>query len=64
VLLDLVVRDGKQRLIKNLTPADIEVYEDGVRQEIKSFARRDEKGLSEVPAVRSGTPAAAQAPTP
>src|SRR5580704_9066284 len=37
VALDLVVRDKKGKLVKNLTPADVEIYEDGVRQQIKSF---------------------------
>ena len=37
VVLDLVVRDKRGRLVKNLTPADVEVYEDGVRQQIKSL---------------------------
>jgi VWFA-related protein len=37
VLLDVVVRDKKGRAIKDLKPADIEVYEDNVRQEVISF---------------------------
>jgi VWFA-related protein len=37
VVLDLVVRDQKGRLVKNLTPADVDIYEDGVRQKIKSL---------------------------
>jgi VWFA-related protein len=37
VALDLVVRDKKGRLVKNLTPGDVEIYEDGVRQQIRSF---------------------------
>src|SRR5271157_1859043 len=37
VALDLVVRDKKGRLVKNLTAADVEIYEDGVRQQIRSF---------------------------
>jgi VWFA-related protein len=37
VLLDAVVRDKSGRLIKNLTAADFQVYEDGARQEINSF---------------------------
>jgi VWFA-related protein len=37
VALDLVVRDKKGRLVKNLTPADVEIYEDGVRQQIRSL---------------------------
>ncbi len=37
VLLDLVVRDKKGHIIKDLKPADIEVYEDNVRQDVTSF---------------------------
>jgi VWFA-related protein len=32
-----VVRDKKGRLVKNLKPGDVEIYEDGVRQEIRSL---------------------------
>src|ERR1019366_6742333 len=38
VALDLVVRDKKGRLVKNLTSGDVEIYEDGVRQQIRSFS--------------------------
>jgi VWFA-related protein len=37
VLLDLVVRDKHGKLVKNLKPGDVEVYEDGVRQPIRGF---------------------------
>ena len=37
VLLDMVVRDKHHRLANDLAPADVEIYEDGVRQEIKHF---------------------------
>lgn len=37
VALDLVVRDKKGRLVKNLKPGDVEIYEDGVRQQLRSF---------------------------
>jgi VWFA-related protein len=37
VVLDVVVRDGRGRVVKNLKPGDLEVYEDTVRQEIRSF---------------------------
>jgi VWFA-related protein len=37
VALDLVVRDKKGRLVKNLKAGDLEIYEDGVRQDIRSF---------------------------
>lgn len=37
VALDLVVRDKKGRQVKNLKPADVEIYEDGVRQQLLSM---------------------------
>src|SRR5205809_7151097 len=37
VTLDIVVRDKKGRPVRDLTAADFEIYEDGVRQQIGSF---------------------------
>src|SRR6266545_748779 len=37
VVLDAVVKDKKGRVVKDLTAADFEVSEDGVRQEVRSF---------------------------
>jgi hypothetical protein len=37
VLLDAVVRDKRGRLARNLTAADFEISEDGVRQQITSL---------------------------
>src|SRR2546421_7337116 len=37
VVLDAVVRDKKGRVVKDLSPSDFEVYEDGVRQDVTSF---------------------------
>ena len=37
VLLDVVVRDQHGRLVTNLKPEDVAVYEDGVRQDVRSF---------------------------
>ncbi|MBZ5626811.1 MAG: VWA domain-containing protein [Acidobacteriia bacterium] len=37
VALDLVVRDRKGRQVKNVKPGDVEIYEDGVRQQLLSF---------------------------
>jgi len=37
ILLDAVVKDKKGHVVKDLKPGDFEVYEDGVRQDIKSF---------------------------
>ncbi len=50
VLLDLVVRDKRNRFVKDLTPADFEVYEDGVPQKVESFrliTRESEAGKPE-----------------
>ena len=33
------MRDKKGRQVKNLKPADVEIYEDGVRQQLLSFRR-------------------------
>jgi len=37
VLLDVVVRDAHGRLVNNLKPEEISVFEDGVRQNVRSF---------------------------
>src|ERR1035441_6807720 len=37
VLLDVVVRDAHGHLINNLKPGEVTVYEDGVRQDVRSF---------------------------
>src|SRR5271154_7517438 len=37
VVLDVVVRDARGRIVKNLKPGDLQVFEDGTRQEIRSF---------------------------
>ena len=37
VLLDLVVHDKRGRQVKNLKAGEVEIYEDGVRQQILSF---------------------------
>src|ERR1022692_984228 len=37
VAIDLAVRDKKGRQVKNVKPGDVEIYEDGVRQQILSF---------------------------
>ena len=34
VMLDVVVRDKKGRLVRDLRPEEIQVFEDGARQEI------------------------------
>jgi len=37
VNLDIVVRDKKGKLVRNLKPSDVQIYEDGVVQQIRSF---------------------------
>lgn len=37
IALDLVVRDKKGRQVKNVKPGELEIYEDGVRQQLLSF---------------------------
>lgn len=37
VVLDLVVRDSKGKIVKNLQQNEVEVFEDGVKQDIRSF---------------------------
>ncbi|HEY3744345.1 MAG TPA: VWA domain-containing protein [Bryobacteraceae bacterium] len=37
VMLDLVVRDKKGRLVRNLKPGEIEVFDDGASRKLRSF---------------------------
>jgi VWFA-related protein len=37
VAVDFVVRDKKGRIVRDLKPSDVEVYEDGVRQDVALF---------------------------
>ena len=47
VLLDVVVRDKKGRSVRDLRPDEIEVYEDGVRQQVGSFRFLDSRAIGE-----------------
>ncbi len=52
VILDVVVKDKKGRVVKDLTAADFEVSEDGQRQQIESFrVVKREKTTAEAPAA-------------
>jgi len=63
VLLDVVVRDKKQKAIRDLTAADFEIFEDGVRQQVDQF--RIVSHDAPPPAAASVTPSApAQADAP
>jgi VWFA-related protein len=37
VLLDVTVRDAHGRIVKNLKPTDLEIFEDGVKQDVRAF---------------------------
>ena len=56
VSVDFVVRDKDGKLIPDLTPADVEVFEDGVRQEVEALrlVRRAEADAPTAPAVAAG----------
>ena len=70
VLLDLVVRDAHGKLVTNLKPEEVAVYEDGVRQDVRSFRLvagsevrvEDEKQTAEAQAAAATTPAPATRP--
>src|ERR1039457_4466358 len=70
VLLDLVVRDAHGKLVTNLKPEEVAVYEDGVRQDVRSFRLvagsevrvEDEKQAAEAQAAAATTPAPATRP--
>jgi hypothetical protein len=46
VLLDFVVRDKHQREVKDIRPEEVEVFEDGARQTLKSFQYRTGKEVA------------------
>jgi len=56
VLLDAVVRDKKERLIRNLKPEEIRVLEDGVPQKLQTFRFTDTDSVE--PQPRSVPPGA------
>ncbi|MCS7044582.1 MAG: VWA domain-containing protein [Chloroflexota bacterium] len=70
VLLDVVVRDRRGRLVRNLRPEDIEIYENGVKQQIRAFRfagaerRTTERRGQEAARQTSATPGAAGAALP
>ncbi len=61
VLLDFVVRDKHRKIVKNLKPGDVQVFEDGVPQKILSFHLAE--GYS-VQAAAAKQPKVAAAPAP
>lgn len=61
VLLDFVARDKHHKLVTNLRPEEVEVLEDGVRQNVRSFRYRGGPDTPAEPAA--ATPAAAAGST-
>jgi VWFA-related protein len=69
VLLDVVVRDKRGKLVRDLTADDFEVYEDNVRQKVDSFRVVNNEAPDEADAppaapASPGTPAAVPAAAP
>lgn len=69
VLLDVVVRDRRGRLVRNLKPEDLEIYENGVKQQIRSFRfagaeRRRTERRGEQPARQAALAPPAGGPLP
>ena len=66
VLLDVVARDKKGRTVRDLRPGEVEVYEDGVKQEAGSFRFLDSRAIGEaLEDVAAGpVPPTATAPPP
>lgn len=65
VLLDMIVRDKKEKLILDLRPEDIEVYEDGVKQQVKTFrlvGGAEAKQAPKQPAIENAITVGAGAP--
>lgn len=64
VLLDVVVRDKKGRTVRDLRPDELEVYEDGVRQEVGRFRFLDSRSIGEALEDAQGQPPTKEAPVP
>ncbi|HXM44937.1 MAG TPA: VWA domain-containing protein [Bryobacteraceae bacterium] len=61
VLLDAVVRDKKERLIRNLKPEEIRVLEDGVPQKLQTFRFTDTDSDESPPVAKTATGGGASA---
>lgn len=55
VLLDVLFRDKKGRMLKDVRAEEIEVYEDGVKQQITSFKLIGPESAEAVEAAKAGT---------
>jgi VWFA-related protein len=71
VAVDFVVRDKKGRIVRDLKAADVEVYEDGVRQDVALFqmvttapAEEPPEGERAAPAASAAVPSSAAAAAP
>jgi VWFA-related protein len=64
VLLDVVVRDGKDNPVTDLEAADFEVYEDGVRQQVDLFEITGSPAPTAPPPGPAAAPSAPSAPPP
>lgn len=64
VVLDVAVRDSHGKFVKNLQPGEIEIYEDGLKQEVRSFRLVKGKAvIAEIPAAPDpAAPTKPQAP--
>lgn len=66
VALDLVVRDKKGKIVKNLKPGEVQIFENGVRQQISSFelvpGREEEHKIAAKPQQQAAVPAAPSVP--
>src|SRR5271155_2782096 len=49
VLLDFVVRDKHQKLVRDLRPENVQIFEDGVLQKVRSFSFRDGRNAADAP---------------
>src|ERR687897_3734806 len=58
VVLDAVVRDRRGRIVRDLKTGDVEIYEDGVRQQVAQF-RFFEGGVLVDPGTGAREPGAA-----
>lgn len=63
VLLDAVVRDKKGRPVQDLSPDDFEVYEDGVRQQIRSVRLVKREANNTAAAAAESAPSTNVTPT-
>ena len=64
VLFDVVVRDKRGRVVKDLTASDFEVYEDGVAQQLNSFRLVTRGGAADAPEADSAQVAPKSQPAP